>query len=192
MGNIYALPILRLVVDSNESKQHLGWYDTTTNETAAIAGAFHVLGQEILAACGDNAALADKAFGCIARLVAARDNFILAMTHEDLPEMTEPTYLGDGVYASFDGWKIRLDANSPKTPSDTIYIDSITWDALLDYGNKMFFDIDTKKLNSESLYGNCSVCGLSIANDEDVHDDYDGRDCHAACCPVCKDEADNG
>ena len=79
IDNIYALPILRLVVNSPDNKQWLGWYDTTDNETAAIAGAFHVLGQEILAACGDNTALADKAIDCIAQLSAARDNFILAM-----------------------------------------------------------------------------------------------------------------
>ena len=84
--NIYALPILRLVVDSNDFKQYkqyLGWYDTATNETAVVAGAFHVLGQEVLAACGDSAALADKAIDCIAQLVVARDNFILAM--KDIP-----------------------------------------------------------------------------------------------------------
>ena len=28
----------------------------------------------------------------------------------DLPELDEETYLGDGLYVSFDGWYIRLRA----------------------------------------------------------------------------------
>jgi len=79
MDDIYALPVLALAVNSPDNRICLGWYDTTTDETAVVAGAFHVLGQEILAAVGDNAALADRAIDCIAQLSAARDNFILAM-----------------------------------------------------------------------------------------------------------------
>lgn len=44
---------------------------------------------------------------------------------------SETLYLGDGVYASFDGFQIRLEANVPAT--DTIYLDSETASALYSY-----------------------------------------------------------
>ena len=31
-------------------------------------------------------------------------------------------YLGDGVYASYDGYQICLKANDAENPSDTVYI----------------------------------------------------------------------
>lgn len=40
-------------------------------------------------------------------------------------------YLGDGVYASFDGFQIKLEANVPTT--DTIYLDAGTAGALYSY-----------------------------------------------------------
>lgn len=43
----------------------------------------------------------------------------------------ETLYLGDGLYASFDGYQIRLDANLPVT--DSIYLDSETASALYSY-----------------------------------------------------------
>lgn len=32
-------------------------------------------------------------------------------------------YLGDGIYASWDGFQIALKANHPEYPTDTVYLD---------------------------------------------------------------------
>ena len=40
------------------------------------------------------------------------------------------TYLGDGVYAEYDGYQLKLCANSATNPTDTIYLDAHTWLAL--------------------------------------------------------------
>lgn len=42
-------------------------------------------------------------------------------------------YLGDGVYASYDGYQIRLAANSPTEPTDVVFLDASTYNALLRY-----------------------------------------------------------
>jgi hypothetical protein len=46
-----------------------------------------------------------------------------------------PIYLGDGVYASFDGYHVVLTANIPTT--DTIYLDSHVAEALVKYINEL-------------------------------------------------------
>lgn len=45
-------------------------------------------------------------------------------------------YLGDGVYAKFDGYHIVLSANVPAT--DTIYLDFPTAAALREFIDKIF------------------------------------------------------
>lgn len=37
--------------------------------------------------------------------------------------MTQPTYLGDGLYAAFENFQFVLMANSPKEPTDTVYLE---------------------------------------------------------------------
>jgi hypothetical protein len=37
--------------------------------------------------------------------------------------MKEEDYLGDGVYAEFDGWGFWLKANDPENPSDKVYLE---------------------------------------------------------------------
>ena len=37
--------------------------------------------------------------------------------------MMEPKHIGDGVYVSYDGYQIKLMANSHIHPTDTIYLD---------------------------------------------------------------------
>lgn len=92
--------------------------------------------------------------------------------------MTEQTYLGDGVYARFDGYYVVLTTGPSKNPT---FLDQTVWQALVDYGKRVF----TPPVE-ETLHGNCSVCGEPIADDDtEVHTDFDGYDCHAACCPVC-------
>ena len=105
--------------------------------------------------------------------------------------MNEPTYLGDGVYASFDGWQIKLMTDDPSEPMDVIFLEFDTANALIKYTKQVFDASEPGSADyaiNYTLYDNCSVCGLPIADDEDVHDDEDGLDCHAVCCPVCKDE----
>lgn len=43
------------------------------------------------------------------------------------------TYLGDGLYAVFNGYQIELRANYHEHPTDTVYLDSHTLDNFLKY-----------------------------------------------------------
>ena len=43
------------------------------------------------------------------------------------------SYLGDGVYVSYDGWQIELKANNHQTPTDTIYLEPSVIRALIQY-----------------------------------------------------------
>ena len=45
--------------------------------------------------------------------------------------MPPAQYLGDGLYASYDGYQIKLMANDHKHPSDTVYLDPVVYAALL-------------------------------------------------------------
>ena len=44
-------------------------------------------------------------------------------------------YLGDGVYAQFDGWGIKLLVNDLEEPTDTVYIEPSVLEALVDFFN---------------------------------------------------------
>lgn len=92
--------------------------------------------------------------------------------------MNKPEYLGDGVYASFDGFHVILTIGPSDNP---IFLDQDVLRALMDYGERVF---GVPVVGS--IYGNCSVCGEPIDDDDtEVHTDFDGYDCHADCCPVC-------
>lgn len=47
--------------------------------------------------------------------------------------MRNPTYLGDGLYASFDGYQICLMANSHTHPTDKVYLDPGTLESFERY-----------------------------------------------------------
>lgn len=50
--------------------------------------------------------------------------------------MYEQQYRGDGLYASFDGWQIKLRA--PREEGDhEVYLDPSTWSALLEYAQRV-------------------------------------------------------
>lgn len=49
-------------------------------------------------------------------------------------------YIGDGLYAEFDGYHIVIKANDLHRPTDTVYLDFSTAEALRDYINKTFFE----------------------------------------------------
>lgn len=42
-------------------------------------------------------------------------------------------YLGDGLYASYDGYQFKLMANSPTEPTDTVYLPWEVVDSFADY-----------------------------------------------------------
>jgi hypothetical protein len=45
----------------------------------------------------------------------------------------EKQYLGDGLYASYDGYQVTLKANSETNPTDTVYLDPHVLFALLNF-----------------------------------------------------------
>jgi len=47
------------------------------------------------------------------------------------------TYLADGVYASFDGYQIKLMTDNHITPTNTIYLNEDVLDALYTYINQI-------------------------------------------------------
>lgn len=47
------------------------------------------------------------------------------------------TYLGDGLYASFDGYQIALKANDPNNPTDTVYLDEKVTEAFVKFLDKI-------------------------------------------------------
>lgn len=49
----------------------------------------------------------------------------------------EPVYLGDSVYASFDGYQIWLHLNDHHS-RPLIALDPKTWDQLVSYGKRVF------------------------------------------------------
>jgi hypothetical protein len=46
-------------------------------------------------------------------------------------------YLGDGLYADFDGFHILLKANSPANPTDTVYLEPAVFAALMGYAKRI-------------------------------------------------------
>lgn len=57
----------------------------------------------------------------------------------------EWTYLGDGVYALFDGLGVWLHANSHDQPTDRIYLEAEVLDALDDFCREMAKAIKRKE-----------------------------------------------
>ena len=51
--------------------------------------------------------------------------------------MNEKRYLGDGVYAEYDGFHIVLKTGNPEVPNDTIFLEDSVFYALLDFAKKI-------------------------------------------------------
>jgi hypothetical protein len=51
--------------------------------------------------------------------------------------MPESTYLGDGLYASFDGYQIRLMASDGVNIHDQVYLEPSVWNALKAYVQRL-------------------------------------------------------
>ena len=66
------------------------------------------------------------------------------------------SYLGDGVYAIFDGFGIWLHANDHKNPTDRIYLEPFVLQALVEFskigGDKEVFE-RCQSLNERSRSG---------------------------------------
>lgn len=60
--------------------------------------------------------------------------------------MTVKTYLGDGAYAEFDGYGIKLTAENGIEATDTIYLEPSVFDALVMF-SKNAGDKLNKKIN---------------------------------------------
>lgn len=52
-------------------------------------------------------------------------------------EQNFDTYLGDGLYASYDGYQIELRANSPIEPTDTVSLNDYVIERFLLYIGKL-------------------------------------------------------
>ena len=59
-------------------------------------------------------------------------------------------YLGDGLYASFDGYQIKLMANSATMPTDVVYLDPHTLAAFQKFIARFVTRQSEKEENEES------------------------------------------
>jgi hypothetical protein len=55
------------------------------------------------------------------------------MKDHDFNELNKVEYLGDGVYISDDSYQLKLMANDYLHPTDTIFLDQSTFQALLEF-----------------------------------------------------------
>ena len=58
--------------------------------------------------------------------------------------MSEWTYLGDGLYARFDGYQVELRANDPRDPtSPTVYLDYAVYEQFVRFAEQpSVFDLE--------------------------------------------------
>lgn len=49
-------------------------------------------------------------------------------------------YIGDGVYVEFDGFGIKVMANSPDNPTDTIYFEPDVSSKFIDFIKRVYHD----------------------------------------------------
>lgn len=47
------------------------------------------------------------------------------------------TYIGDGLYAEFDGFQIRLFASNGEATTNEVFLDSNVWTSLLDFVKRL-------------------------------------------------------
>ena len=57
-----------------------------------------------------------------------------------MADKVKAEHLGDGLYAEFDGYQIVLKANGRTNPTDTIYVNFETFEALMKYAKKVWSD----------------------------------------------------
>ena len=54
-------------------------------------------------------------------------------------------YLGDGLYAKFDGYQIELRANDFNNPTDTVYLEPAVLEALNRFTKRCYGDNNEKE-----------------------------------------------
>lgn len=54
--------------------------------------------------------------------------------------MENPRYLGDGLYAEYDGYQILLKANDHIHPTDTVAVDRSVYEALNRFATELGWD----------------------------------------------------
>ena len=62
-------------------------------------------------------------------------------------------YIGDGVYAIFDGYGIWLHANSPDNPTDKIYLEPGVYQSLLDFVKQLKEDTKDAPASKDNSIG---------------------------------------
>jgi hypothetical protein len=55
------------------------------------------------------------------------------MTKEQIEELSKKVYMGDAVYASFDGFHVVLTTSNGITDTNTIAIEPAVWNAIGEY-----------------------------------------------------------
>ena len=69
-----------------------------------------------------------------------------------MPQMPrKETYLGDGLYATYDGYQICLMANSHTSPTDMVYLDPHVYASLLRFVEQ--FNSEQNESDSETPEG---------------------------------------
>ncbi len=52
------------------------------------------------------------------------------------PEFADETYLGDSVYAAYDGYYLTLTTNNGEGPTNTIYMEPAVYQALVEFSRE--------------------------------------------------------
>jgi hypothetical protein len=54
-----------------------------------------------------------------------------------IKELQKPVYLGDGLYAGFDGWQIRLAAHNGVATTNEVFLEPEVLKAFLEYAERL-------------------------------------------------------
>lgn len=80
-------------------------------------------------------------------------------------------HIGDGVYVSLENNMIRMDANNPDNPSDTIFLELNVYLALCDWVERQ-----TARISDDKMHYTCRTCGKPI---DAAEGDDNGGQCDA-------------
>ncbi len=61
------------------------------------------------------------------------------MTQKESPERPERTYLGDGAYASFDGYQVWIETDNGIEITNRVALEKETFEALLQFVGLIWF-----------------------------------------------------
>ena len=99
------------------------------------------------------------------------DNLItLENFHESIKEGKMKAYLGDSVYADFDGFSIILTTENvlPDDPNNTIYLKPNVIIALIEYANKIKRKTkDPYQITSKNTPCDCPLCLIKLRKEKE-------------------------